>query len=142
VPDIDEKSGSADLPGDFAGGMITINTIDIPEKSFYSVGFSLSSHSITTGQTGYTYNGGKTDWLGFDDGTRKYPAGLPGRLDYEKSTAQEKYNNSLKFNDDWETVKIDKIDIYVVFKKLLINVHGHVGGVHRGGVPQPRRLCI
>jgi outer membrane receptor protein involved in Fe transport len=105
------KSGSADLPGDFAGGMITINTKDIPEKSFYSVGFSLSSHSITTGQTGYTYNGGKTDWLGFDDGTRKYPAGLPGRLDYEKSTAQEKYNNSLKFNDDWETVKIDKIPV-------------------------------
>ena len=105
------KSGSADLPGDFAGGMITINTKDIPEKSFFSVGFSLGSHSITTGQTGYTYNGGKTDWLGLDDGTRKYPAGVPGRLDYEKSTSVEKYNNSFKFNDDWETVKIDKIPV-------------------------------
>jgi len=105
------KSGSADLPGDFAGGMITINTKDIPEKSFFSVGFSLSSHSITTGETGYTYNGGETDWLGLDDGTRKYPAGVPGRLDYEKSTAEEKYNNSFKFNDDWETVKIEKIPV-------------------------------
>ncbi len=105
------KSGSADLPGDFAGGMITINTRDIPEKSFFSVGFSLSSHSITTGETGYTYNGGKTDWLGLDDGTRKYPVGVPGRLDYEKSSATEKYNNSFKFNDDWETVKIDKIPV-------------------------------
>jgi len=105
------KSGSADLPGDFAGGMITINTKDIPEKSFFSVGFNLGTHSITTGRTGYTYNGGKTDWLGLDDGTRKYPAGVPGRLDYEASTSAEKFNNSSKFNDDWETVKIDNIPV-------------------------------
>lgn len=100
------KTFTPDLPGDFAGGLITINTKDIPEKKFISVSIGASMHSITTGKKGHSYEGGKTDWLGFDDGTRAVPKGLPARLQYEQSDAATKYNASLKFNDNWKTQNI------------------------------------
>ena len=103
------KTASPDLPGDFAGGLITINTKDIPEKKFVAVSLGASMHSITTGKKGYTYEGGKTDWLGYDDGTRAVPSGLPARLQYEKSDAATKYNSSLKFNDNWKTQTVGSI---------------------------------
>jgi len=103
------KTASPDLPGDFAGGLITINTKDIPDKKFVAVSLGASMHSITTGKKGYTYEGGKTDWLGYDDGTRAVPSGLPARLQYEKSDAATKYNSSLKFNDNWKTQTVGSI---------------------------------
>jgi TonB-dependent receptor len=103
------KTASPDLPGDFAGGLITINTKDIPEKKFVAVSLGASMHSITTGKKGYTYEGGKTDWLGYDDGTRAVPSGLPARLEYEKADAATKYNSSLKFNDNWKTQTVGSI---------------------------------
>jgi len=69
------KSFSAELPADFTGGVVDINTKDFPEErigSFsVSAGFNPSMHF----NSNYlTYDGGKTDFLGFDDGTRQIPA--------------------------------------------------------------------
>lgn len=100
------KTASPDLPGDFAGGVITINTKDIPEKKFINFGISSSIHSISTFKEGYRANGGKNDWLGLDDGTRALPGGIPQRLAYESSTLGEKYQNSFKFNDNWTANKV------------------------------------
>lgn len=101
------KTATPDLPGDFAGGLITINTRDIPDKKFITIGGSIGAHGLTTFKTGYTYQGGKTDWLGVDDGTRAVPSGIPGRRDYESSTVDEKFNNSSKFNDNWSLMKVN-----------------------------------
>lgn len=95
------KTATPDLPGDFAGGLITINTKDIPDEKFITIGGSIGAHSISTGKQGYTYQGGKTDWLGIDDGTRALPSGIPGRTQYEASSNSDKFQNSSKFNDDW-----------------------------------------
>lgn len=100
------KTASPDLPGDFSGGLISINTKDIPDNRFFSISFSSSYHSITTGKEGMTNKGGSMDWLGLDDGTRALPTGLPDRLAYEQADNATKYNSSLKFNDNWKTEKI------------------------------------
>ena len=70
------KTPSADLPGDFAGGMVKIYTKAFPEKT--SISFDIKS-SYRSGSTGnlFDYNTkSKTDWLGFDNGLRKLPSGL------------------------------------------------------------------
>ncbi|MDP3313169.1 TonB-dependent receptor [Lutibacter sp.] len=68
------KSASADLPADFTGGVIDIVTKDFPSQKqmefSVSGGFNPSMHL----KDNYlTYEGGRTDFLGFDDGARGIP---------------------------------------------------------------------
>ncbi|MGQ0502345.1 MAG: TonB-dependent receptor domain-containing protein [Panacagrimonas sp.] len=68
-----QKTYSADLPGDFSGGAILLNTRGIPEEFGISLGVSSGGNSRATTQDGLGYAGGGTDWLGRDDGTRDIP---------------------------------------------------------------------
>ncbi len=72
------KTATPDLPGEFAGGTILINTKDIPAKSFQSFTFGLGANTLTTLKESKYANGGHWDYLGFDDGTRALPANIPG----------------------------------------------------------------
>ncbi len=69
------KTFSADLPADFTGGVVDIALKDFPEKATGNLtingGYSPNSHF---NDNYLTYEGGKTDFLGFDDGTRAIPA--------------------------------------------------------------------
>jgi TonB-dependent receptor len=71
------KTARPDMPGEFAGGIIEINTKNIPDKNFLSVSLGSGFNTITTGKDRLYYTGGKTDWLGFDDGTRSMPEEIP-----------------------------------------------------------------
>lgn len=66
------KTAAPNLPGDFSGGLIQLNTLDFPVER--TVKLSLSSgyddHSI--GQM-LRSRGGSKDWLGIDDGSRDLP---------------------------------------------------------------------
>jgi TonB-dependent receptor len=79
-----QKSYSANFPGEFGGGVINLTTRAVPKEAFFSVGGSIGGNSATTGQLGYVYSGGRTDWTGFDDGTRNLPAGVRGSQDAGK----------------------------------------------------------
>jgi len=69
------KSFSAELPADFTGGVIDIAIKDFPETKKGSVFANTSYNPDYHFNSEYlTYPGGKTDFLGFDDGTRKIPA--------------------------------------------------------------------
>jgi outer membrane receptor protein involved in Fe transport len=71
------KSASPNLPGDFSGGLLQLNTVSYPER--FSVGFSYAN-SYTPGVTFepfVTSERGKWDFLGFDDGTRRLPSSFP-----------------------------------------------------------------
>lgn len=71
------KTATPDLPGDFAGGVIKLKTKDIPDENFFRLSVGLRGNSITTTQNFTQYNGGKYDWLGVDDGTRKLSSEFP-----------------------------------------------------------------
>lgn len=75
------KSATADIPGDFAGGSVQINTQDFPSRFQLNVGISLGANTQTAFQPMLSYRGGKTDFLGFDDGTRALPVRKPGQSD-------------------------------------------------------------
>lgn len=104
------KSFTPDLPGNFAGGLVQLNTTNFPDK--FSVKFSASSSfntNVTAKTDAFFYSpGGSTDWLGFDDGTRALPSGFPSNrreIDllrtssynpYDTTGAKEKYENVAK----------------------------------------------
>lgn len=70
------KSFTADLPADFTGGVVDIETKDFPEEKSFKVSISGGINPSMHFNSNYlSYQGGKTDWLGFDDGTRANPTG-------------------------------------------------------------------
>jgi TonB-dependent receptor len=84
------KVMSSELYGDFSGGAFNVTT-----KSFYSkptlkvtVGTGLNSQ--TTFNDFRTYNGGKFDYFGFDDGTRQIPDFV---IENSKSSTYPSVNN-------------------------------------------------
>ena len=71
-----QKIYSANFPGEFGGGVINLTTPAVPRESFLTIGGGVSGDTETSFNLGYTYYGGDTDWLGFDDGTRRFPRAL------------------------------------------------------------------
>lgn len=70
------KTGSADKPGDFSGGIINITTSEnISDFNTVSVGFGYRNN--TSLDNYYQSNGSKTDFLGFDYEFRTLPSTFP-----------------------------------------------------------------
>ncbi len=70
------KSFTAELPADFTGGVVDIETKDFPEEKTFRLSISGGLNPAMHFNSNYlAYKGGKTDWLGFDDGTRANPTG-------------------------------------------------------------------
>lgn len=71
------KAFLPDMPADFAGGLMMIHTVAFPRELTFEAGLSLGIDTVSTGRQRLTYDGGRLDWLGFDDGTRALPGGIP-----------------------------------------------------------------
>lgn len=96
------KTATPDMPGDFAGGIILVNTKSIPEKNNTSISIGAGYNPLTTFKDFKTYKGGKTDWLGVDDGSRQLPSSIPSTEDYSKITLNtDKIEQAQKLNYDW-----------------------------------------
>lgn len=71
------KSFTADMPADFTGGVVNIETKTFPDKPVTDVsagiGFTPGMHFNSDYRT---YNGGGLDFLGFDDGSRSEPLNM------------------------------------------------------------------
>ena len=95
------KTATPELPGEFAGGIIQVNTKSIPEDNFQSISIGGGYNTITTGKEKMSYKGGKLDWLGIDDGSRAMPKGLPAtKFDKESGIGFELAKNNVT---DWTT---------------------------------------
>ncbi len=94
------KSATADQPAEFAGGIIAINTKSIPEKNFLSFSLGTGYNSITTFKDQATYEGGKFDWLGVDNGARSIPTAIPAYGSFPNSMT-EQANLAQQFSTSW-----------------------------------------
>ncbi|MFO1526880.1 MAG: TonB-dependent receptor [Turneriella sp.] len=83
------KTHTPDLPGEFGGGLVQINSKDYPEETTAKVGIGLGYDSQATAQTFRSYDGGKLDWLGVDDGSRALPSSVG-----EKRVGTSNYSSS------------------------------------------------
>jgi TonB-dependent receptor len=96
------KTASADLPGEFAGGAILLNTRDIPEDNYVRVSVSGGYNSVTTFKPHWQTVSGSTDWLGMDDGSRALPENFAAnKVDYLNMTKDERIAMSKNFANDW-----------------------------------------
>jgi outer membrane receptor protein involved in Fe transport len=71
-----QKSYSVNFPGEFGGGVIDLRTVDAPNQPFFSMSTSIGGNTETTNKDSLIYFGSRTDFTGFDDGTRDVPGPL------------------------------------------------------------------
>jgi TonB-dependent receptor len=75
------KTFTADLPADFTGGLLNIDTKEFPEEEQLSISASTSFNPQYHFNNNFlSYEGGSTDFLGFDDGTRSLPVGAGANI--------------------------------------------------------------
>lgn len=70
------KSFTPDKPGNFAGGLIDISTKSLESEDMLKVSSSGGYNTNSSLNDYLTYEGGDTDWLAYDDGTRDIPQEL------------------------------------------------------------------
>ncbi len=69
------KTFTPDQPGNFAGGNVNIATQNFPERFTFKASIGLSYNTQSSFRDDFlSYEGGSTDWLGFDDGSRAIPS--------------------------------------------------------------------
>jgi outer membrane receptor protein involved in Fe transport len=98
------KTFVPELPGEWAGGLVQVATKDIPASNFFTIEMGTGFNFNTIGKDFYYNPGGKYDWLGFDDGGRALPEGMPVRADF---LAMQPYPGlqaewGTKFQNNWD----------------------------------------
>lgn len=71
------KTYSPDLPGEFSGGVVQLQTVEFPTHKSLNVSVNYGFNSVATFNRFGTFPGGGRDWTGFDDGSRELPAIIP-----------------------------------------------------------------
>jgi hypothetical protein len=86
------KTVTPDMNVSFGGGLVQINTKDLPAENFMTISGGVSYNDQTTGKDFYSRKRGKYDFLGFDDGHRgDYPENL-------RATEPMFYGGKVPFN--------------------------------------------
>ncbi len=100
------KSASAEIPGEFAGGVINVVTKNIPdEKTAIDFSYSQGFRTGITGETFYRAQESKSDWLGMGSRNRALPGSFPTNVRDIQST-NERVIFAQKLNNNW---KLDSI---------------------------------
>ena len=95
------KAFVPELPGEWAGGLVQVNTRDLPANNFLNVQIGTGFNSQTIGKDFYTSKGGNLDWLGFDDGTRGLPDGFPTAKKFTALPKSEQIVYGKKLENNW-----------------------------------------
>ena len=75
------KTSSPDMPGDWSGAYISLNTSDFPQRLLVNVSSTLGYNTNASFQDIVTSKRSSTDWLGYDDGLRAIPDGVSGDVE-------------------------------------------------------------
>lgn len=71
------KSGAADIPGDFAAGVIKVYTKNMPDRNFFNVSLTGGYRNGTTFKDYHSNFSGSSELFGFADKSRTLPSGFP-----------------------------------------------------------------
>lgn len=124
------KSPSADLPGDFAGGVVKIFTKSIPEENGFIVDYSTQYRSGTTLQDYYHQKKDGLQFTGFNSGYYDLPDGFPGDVSKTQGDALVNAGRSLK--NLWKPEKSTAIPDQRL--TLTYNRRFHIGKVEVGNI--------
>ncbi len=99
------KAATPEMPGEFAGGLVQINTKDVPDKDFLQVIAGSGFNSQSVSNDFYKYKGGSTDFLGFDDGTRKMSNSFPTTEQIRLGSTADNAKAGQQLSDIWNYEK-------------------------------------
>ena len=99
------KTFVPELPGEWAGGLVQVQTKDVPSSSFLNIVFGTGFNSNTIGKSFLQSEGGKWDWLGIADNTRAMPEQLPLRYNFSQLNTSEKTNYGKLFRNVWSSTE-------------------------------------
>ncbi|MEO6683226.1 MAG: TonB-dependent receptor [Ginsengibacter sp.] len=120
------KAFVPEFSGEWAGGMVQINTRDVPSKDYLNISVGTGFNTQTIGQDFYTYKGGQLDWLGIDDGYRSIPKNLPGKNSFKSLDRENKSALGREFQNVWSSDKNN-----AGFPALMSRTFQLNGGVNR-----------
>lgn len=113
------KSPVPELPGDFVGGALKITTKNTMLVRQLDIQLSASYRPNSSFSDFYTYKGGKTDWLGYDDGTRTMPKGFPDILKLSLAGIKERTQYGKMLSNIWQYVSAH----HDLDKRLVVNYY-------------------
>ncbi len=96
------KAFVPELPGEWAGGIIQVNTKDVPAQNFINVQVGTGFNTQTIGKDFYSYAGGKYDFLGFDNGVRGLANNFPRKAEFNNMTPNAKTSLISTFQNVWQ----------------------------------------
>ncbi|KIC92314.1 TonB-dependent receptor [Flavihumibacter sp. ZG627] len=97
------KTATPDMPGNFAGGIVQINTKDFPASDFFTVSLQLGFSDETIGKDFYTDERASMEFLGFGVKKRALPAEFPTalyRIPFVELNTQEQFRYLKMLNNN------------------------------------------
>jgi outer membrane receptor protein involved in Fe transport len=97
------KTFAPDMPGNFAGGALGIETRNYPTKFLFKAKVGIAGNSTTSFRTLNGQDGGSLDLLGYDDGSRSLPSGIPADqlAGGDQLSAAQRDAQMAAFKNDW-----------------------------------------
>ena len=95
------KTATPDMPGEFAGGVININTKTPKDSNFQTILLGTSFNTLTTFKNFQTYEGSRTDFLGMDNGTRSLPPEFPSTKDFSGLSVAQRGELAKQMTPSW-----------------------------------------
>ncbi len=103
------KTATPEYTGEFSGGLVQVNTRDIPSKRALSVGIGFGYNNQSTFRDFTSNARNRFDWLGFDDGSRNLPDSFPRTAQDYRALGK----NATGLNKQIELTKLFSGDAYV-----------------------------
>ena len=111
-----QKTYSADMPAEFGGGIIEIETKPVPTERILDFSFSSGFNDATSLSDGLLYDGGDDDDFGYDDGIRDFP-----------DSVQQAINRNLKLDrSNFDVVQLANIGREFENSKLWVIQEGEI----------------
>ena len=102
------KTYAPDMPGEFSGGLVQMQTIEFPTARTFNASLSYGFNSRSTFKEFLTHSGGKSDFWGFEDGSRSIPDLIPTERLIRGSFSQQEFQEfGRAFPVNWEGTSVD-----------------------------------
>jgi TonB-dependent receptor len=101
------KTASADIPGDFSGGVVQVTTKDFPDNPFLNFSLGTSYNTQSAFKDFQKASGSKNGAFGLYNKDRNIPASFPSRAEYLALPIAARVTLSKQFSNNWgyENVK-------------------------------------
>ncbi len=103
------KSPAPEYPADYSGGMVLVQTRDVPEYRAWQINLGGAMNDQTHCRPFLRTKSSSTDWLGFDSGLRSLSQGIHTPLKGYPNIDNSVSLTDNRFNNDWTTKRITPV---------------------------------